>query len=64
MSVLDTVKNRRSVRTFDGTGLRPEDAQRIMEYAEKAGAACQSEERLLWRFLPLYRAFKEGNARG
>ena len=34
------------------------------EYAEKAGAACQSEERLLQRFLPLYRAFKEENARG
>jgi len=35
MSILDTIRKRRSVRTFDGTKLREEDARAIMEYAEK-----------------------------
>ncbi len=34
MSKLDTIRKRRSVRTFDGTKLREEDARAIMEYAE------------------------------
>ncbi len=33
MNVLEAIRSRRSVRTFDGTGLRPGDAQRIMDYA-------------------------------
>ena len=33
---LETIRERRSVRTFDGTGLSPDVAQRILEYAEKA----------------------------
>jgi len=33
---LYTIRQRRSVRTFDGTALSPEDAQRILEHAEKA----------------------------
>ncbi len=36
MSVFDDIRKRRSVRTFDGTALSPEDAQKIMEFAEKA----------------------------
>lgn len=35
MNVLETIKLRRSVRTFDETALRPEDAQKIMEFAGK-----------------------------
>ena len=35
MNVFETIKTRRSVRTFDGTALRPEDAQKIMDFAEK-----------------------------
>ncbi len=35
MSTMDLMRRRRSVRTFDGNGLRPEDAQKILEFAEK-----------------------------
>ncbi len=34
MTVLDAIKSRRSVRTFDGTALRQDDAQRIVGFAE------------------------------
>lgn len=37
MKILDIMRSRRSVRTFDGEALRPEDAERITEYAETAG---------------------------
>ena len=36
MGVLDDIRKRRSVRTFDGTALSAEDAQKIMEFADKA----------------------------
>ena len=36
MKILDIMRKRRSVRTFDGNALRPEDAQKILECAEKA----------------------------
>ena len=36
MKILDIMRSRRSVRTFDGETLRPEDAERIKEYAETA----------------------------
>lgn len=32
--MLEAIKRRRSVRTFDGTALRKEDAQKIMDFAE------------------------------
>ena len=35
MSILEVIRSRRSVRTFDGTELRAEDAQKILESAEK-----------------------------
>ena len=35
MSMFEIIRKRRSVRTFDGTKLRAEDARAIMEYAEK-----------------------------
>lgn len=35
MNIFETIKHRRSVRTFDGTALRPEDAQKILAFAEK-----------------------------
>ena len=35
MKISETIRKRRSVRTFDGTKLRDEDARAIMEYAEK-----------------------------
>ena len=35
MNVIETIGRRRSVRTFDGNALRPEDAQSIMEFAGK-----------------------------
>ena len=37
MNTLDLIRERRSVRTFDGIGLKPEDADKILEYARKAG---------------------------
>ncbi|MCR5262823.1 MAG: nitroreductase [Clostridiales bacterium] len=36
MNAIETIKKRRSVRTFDGTALRPEDGRKIMEFADKA----------------------------
>lgn len=35
MSVIEAIKSRRSVRTFDGTDLRPEEAEKITGFAEK-----------------------------
>ena len=35
MNIFETIKHRRSVRTFGETALRPEDAQEILEFAEK-----------------------------
>ena len=35
MSILEVIRSRRSVRTFDGTELRVEDVQKILEFAEK-----------------------------
>ncbi|MBQ6053455.1 MAG: nitroreductase [Clostridia bacterium] len=35
MTLLDTIRKRRSVRTFDGEKLREEDARKILEYAVK-----------------------------
>ncbi len=37
MDRIDAIRHRRSVRTFDGTPLRPEDAQRIMDFAREVG---------------------------
>ena len=34
------------------------------EYAEKAGEACRNEAKMLRRFLPLYRAWKENKSHG
>ncbi|MBQ6183894.1 MAG: nitroreductase family protein [Clostridia bacterium] len=36
MKISEAIEKRRSVRTFDGTKLREEDARAIMEFAEKA----------------------------
>ncbi len=36
MKTLEIARKRRSVRTFDGKGLTPEDSQKIMDFAEKA----------------------------
>ena len=35
MNTMEIIRARRSVRTFDGTALRPEDAQKIIGFAEK-----------------------------
>ena len=35
MNILDTIRKRRSVRTFDGNKLRQEDAQKILDFAGK-----------------------------
>ena len=35
MNALDVIRSRRSVRSFDGTALSPEDAQKILDFAEK-----------------------------
>ncbi len=37
MKISEVIRKRRSVRTFDGTKLREEDARAILEFAEKAG---------------------------
>ncbi len=34
MSILDIIRQRRSTRTFDGNNLRPEDAQKIIDFAD------------------------------
>ena len=34
-NMTDVIRARRSVRTFDGTALRPEDARQIIDFAEK-----------------------------
>ena len=34
MKMLEIMRSRRSVRTFDGNALRPEDARKILEFAE------------------------------
>lgn len=36
MNILEAIRHRRSVRTFDGNGLREEDARRVIDFAEKA----------------------------
>lgn len=36
MNILDSIRKRRSVRTFDGNPLRPEDVQKILDFAGKA----------------------------
>ena len=35
MNIFEIIKHRRSVRTFDGNSLTKEDAQKILEFAEK-----------------------------
>ena len=35
MKILDVMRSRRSVRTFDGNALRPEDSRKITDFAEK-----------------------------
>lgn len=37
MNTLETMRERRSVRTFDGSALREEDAKRILDFAATAG---------------------------
>ena len=37
MDILETISKRRSVRTFDGSGLTAEDTQKIIDCAAKAG---------------------------
>ena len=36
MSLSETIRTRRSVRTFDGNDLKPEDAEKIVKFAEMA----------------------------
>ena len=36
MNMLSMIRSRRSVRTFDRNGLRPEDAEKLMDFARKA----------------------------
>ena len=49
MDILETMRNRRSVRTFDGSPLREEDAQKILDFA----AAAENPYRLSinWKLL-------------
>ena len=37
MNILEAIKNRRSVRTFDGTDLSRNDAEKILNFAAKTG---------------------------
>ena len=39
MNVLECIRARRSVRTFDETPLQPEDAAAILDFAQKLEAA-------------------------
>lgn len=41
MSVIDAIKSRRSVRTFDGTDLRPDDAEKVEGIAGPGIAAAE-----------------------
>lgn len=36
MELMELIRSRRSVRTFDGSALRPEDARAVLEYARRA----------------------------
>ena len=38
MKILDVMRSRRSVRTFDGNALRTEDVRKITDFAEKTGS--------------------------
>ncbi len=49
MTVFDTIRSRRSVRSFDGKALRTEDAQKIMEYAGSVGNPYDLQ--IEWRLL-------------
>ena len=40
MTASECIKKRRSVRTFDGTALREEDAKKIIAFAEKLENQC------------------------
>lgn len=35
MNMLEAIRSRRSVRSFDGAALRPEDAKKLLDFAEK-----------------------------
>ncbi len=35
MTIMETIRHRRSVRTFDGSALRPQDAEKILSYARQ-----------------------------
>ncbi len=37
MKGMELIRHRRSVRTFDGRGLKPEDAAEILRFAEQVG---------------------------
>lgn len=49
MKITEAIRHRRSVRTFDGNALRPEDAQRILEFAQTADSPYEIPIR--WRLL-------------
>lgn len=38
MNMMELIRQRRSVRTFDGRAFRPEDARKILDYAEEANS--------------------------
>lgn len=49
MTILEAVHSRRSVRTFDGAALRPEDAQKLMDCAGKADNPYEIP--IIWKLL-------------
>lgn len=48
---MELVRHRRSVRTFDGRALRPEDAERVMDFAR--GIETPYDIPVLWKLLSL-----------
>jgi len=51
MTIQEAIRARRSVRTFDGSGLRPEDTEKILAYAEDTANPYAIP--ITWRMLDL-----------
>ena len=49
MNIIEAIRHRRSVRSFDGTALRPEDAKAILDFA--AGVENPYDIHIDWRLL-------------
>ena len=49
MNMFELIRRRRSVRTFDGNPLRPEDAEKLLRFAESIGTPYDIP--IVWKLL-------------